>query len=131
MQLFSCHIIIDLQVLIESAKIAPDMQLDLNRRRKNITRFTYEFTSFQGWRVTLCRRQEHFTRYFSDKQYGSAEAALRAAEQVLEHVKKLLLDCPDNPGLAFERCRQLSMQSEYPLGIRPRKGPRKAKAPSA
>ena len=57
------------------------MQIDIHKRRKNITRFTYEFTSFQGWRVTLCRRQEHFTRYFSDKQYGSAEAGEAAVER--------------------------------------------------
>ena len=75
------------------------MQIDIHQRRKNITRFTYEFTSFQGWRVTLCRRQKHFTRYFSDKQYGSAEAALRAAIEVLDQVKQRLNASPDEPAL--------------------------------
>ncbi len=108
-----------------------DMHTDLNRRRKNITRFTYEFTSFQGWRVTLCRQQEHFTRYFSDKQYGGAEASLRAAEEMLERVKQFLNASPNNPALAFAKCRQLSHGGEYPPGLRPRKDDRKANAPSA
>lgn len=100
------------------------MQIDIHKPRKNITRFTYEFTSFQGWRVTLCRRQEHFTRYFSDKQYGSAEAALQAAIEVLEHVKHRLNALPDDPARVFEECRELVPRSDYPTGVRPRKGTR-------
>lgn len=98
------------------------MQIDIHKRRKNITRFTYEFTSFQGWRVTLCRRQEHFTRYFSDKQYGSAEAALQAAIEVLDQVKQRLNASPDEPGRVFEVCRDLVPRGDYPAGVRPRKG---------
>ena len=97
------------------------MQIDIHQRRKNITRFTYEFTSFQGWRVTLCRRQKHFTRYFSDKQYGSAEAALRAAIEVLDQVKQRLNASPDEPGRVFEVCRDLAPRGDYPIGMRPRK----------
>lgn len=97
------------------------MHIDINQARKNITRFTYEFTSFQGWRVTLCRKQKHFTRYFSDKQYGSPEAALSAAVEVLDRVKEHLKIYPNDPARAFEQCRDIEPQSGYPTGMRPRK----------
>lgn len=90
---------------------------------KNITRFTYEFTSFQGYRVTLCRKQVHFTRYFSDKQYGGQEAALKAAEETLQRVKENLKQYPDDPAKAFELCRTESQLGRYPRGLRPRKNP--------
>lgn len=106
------------------------MQIDINQPRKNITRFTYEFTSFQGWRVTLCRQQKHFTRYFSDKQYGGAEASLRAAMEVLERVKEHLRLYPNDPGRAFEQCRDIEPQTSFPNGMRPRKD-KKAHTPSA
>ena len=97
------------------------MQIDMNQPRKNITRFTYEFTSFQGWRVTLCRQQKHFTRYFSDKQYGGAEASLLAAMEVLELVKERLRVFPNDPARAFEMCRDVEPQTGFPAGMRPRK----------
>ena len=97
------------------------MRLDINQPRKNITRFTYQFTSFQGWRVTLCRRQIHFTRYFSDKQYGSPEESLRAAIKVLERVKEHLRLYPNDPGHAFKLCQGIETRTSYPAGMRPRK----------
>jgi hypothetical protein len=39
---------------------------------KNLTRYTYENTDFQGWRVSIQRCGRIVTRYFSDLQYGSA-----------------------------------------------------------
>lgn len=90
--------------------------------QKNITRFTYEFTSFQGWRVTLCRKQLHFTRYFSDKQYGGANAAYEAALAVRNRLLDYLRMYPDEPGRAFDLCREDGPQSRYPKGLRPRKG---------
>ncbi len=88
---------------------------------RNITRFTYEFTSFQGWRVTLCRNQVHFTRYFSDKQYGGEQAALEAALATRNHVLACLRDYPGEPEKAFELCREEQPQTCYPRGLRPRK----------
>ncbi|MBQ9835965.1 MAG: hypothetical protein IJO34_06575 [Akkermansia sp.] len=89
---------------------------------RNITRFTYEFTSFQGWRVTLCRNQVHFTRYFSDKQYGSEEASLDAAVEMRNRVLESLRHHRDNPELAFAPFRQEVLATNYPQGLRPRKG---------
>ena len=48
-------------------------------RIKNITRFTYARSGFQGWRLSVCRCHAHYTRYFSDRQYGGEQAALAAA----------------------------------------------------
>ena len=88
---------------------------------RNITRFTYEFTSFQGWRVTLCRNQMHFTRYFSDKQYGGEAAALEAAVATRNLVLARLKDFPDDPEKAFDLCREEQQHTCYPRGLRPRK----------
>lgn len=88
---------------------------------KNITRFTYEFTSFQGYRVTLCRRQVHFTRYFSDKQYGGQEGAYKAAVETRTRLLEALKTYPDDPEKAFAICRSESLESNYPRGLRPRK----------
>ncbi|MDB4669867.1 hypothetical protein OAF33_02365 [bacterium] len=50
------------------------------KSRKNLTRFTYETTAFEGWRLCLSRAGTTFTRYFSDKQYGGPRKSLNAAE---------------------------------------------------
>jgi len=94
--------------------------LDMKKIR-NITRFTYEFTSFQGWRVTLCRKQTHFTRYFSDRQYGGEKAAYEAALAMRDKLLQCLRECPDDPERAFRQCRDDKEQSCYPKGLRPRK----------
>ncbi len=88
---------------------------------RNITRFTYEFTSFQGWRVTLCRKHVHFTRYFSDKQYGSEEASLAAAISMRDRVLERLHIMPENPEQAFAPFRTEVLVTGYPQGLRPRK----------
>ncbi|HIX20571.1 MAG TPA: hypothetical protein H9862_08240 [Candidatus Akkermansia intestinigallinarum] len=91
------------------------------KRLRNITRFTYEFTSFQGWRLTLCRHQMHFTRYFSDRQYGGESQALEAALAAREHVLALLRSFPDEPQRAFALCRSEQREGCYPRGLHPRK----------
>ncbi len=88
---------------------------------RNITRFTYEFTSFQGWRVTLCRHQIHFTRYFSDRQYGGESEALAAAVATRNRVLENLRIYPDDPERAFALCREEEPHTCYPRGLRPRK----------
>ena len=88
---------------------------------RNITRFTYEFTSFQGLRVTLCRNQIHFTRYFSDKQYGGEAAALAAALNTRNLVLERLREYPGAPEKAFELCRAEQQETCYPRGLRPRR----------
>lgn len=48
-------------------------------KSKNLTRYTYESTDFQGWRVSIQRCGRIITRYFSDLQYGSEEESRAAA----------------------------------------------------
>ncbi|MBE6418217.1 MAG: hypothetical protein E7033_07110 [Akkermansiaceae bacterium] len=92
------------------------------KNMRNITRFTYEFTSFQGWRVTLCRNQLHFTRYFPDKQYGGEAASFEAAVAVRNKVLAKLREYPGDPARAFAECRDAAPASLYPKGLRPGKG---------
>ena len=60
------------------------------KSKRNLTRFTYENTAFQGWRLCLSRGGVTFTKYFSDKQYGGGRKALDVAEKTLGDLKNLL-----------------------------------------
>ncbi len=60
------------------------------KSRKNLTRFTYETTAFQGWRLSLSRTGTTFTKYFSDKKYGGERKALKAADATLKELRDLL-----------------------------------------
>lgn len=60
------------------------------KSKRNLTRFTYENTAFQGWRLCLSRGGVTFTKYFSDKQYGGGRKALDVAEKTLGDLKTLL-----------------------------------------
>ena len=60
------------------------------KSRKNLTRFTYETTAFQGWRLCLSRAGSTFTKYFSDKKYGGERKALKTADGALNDLKDLL-----------------------------------------
>ena len=63
---------------------------------RHITRFTYEFTNFQGWRVAISRQGTTLARYFSDKQYGSSE---EAREQAISFRDMVLEEIRLNPGM--------------------------------
>ena len=60
------------------------------KSKKNLTRFTYDTTAFQGWRLSLSRTGTTFTKYFSDKKYGGERKALKASEATLKELKELL-----------------------------------------
>lgn len=70
--------------------------------QRNITRYTYETTSFQGWRLSICRKWNQFTKYFSDRQYGSEEAAFQAALEMRDRIFEALRQHPDDPRHVFE-----------------------------
>lgn len=55
--------------------------------RKNLTRFTYEKTAFQGWRLCISRGRKTMVKYFSDKRYGNSNKALEAAEETLRKLR--------------------------------------------
>lgn len=96
---------------------------------RNITRFTYENTSFQGWRVTLCRRQRHYTRYFSDRQYGGEAAALQAAVHARAVVLARLEERPNDPSAVFSLCRREEEPAALPAGMHAPRQPRPARRP--
>ena len=58
--------------------------------RKNLTRFTYETAAFEGWRLCVSRAGTTFTKYFSDRKYGSEKKALKEAEKAKSKLLKLL-----------------------------------------
>ncbi|MEN8773713.1 MAG: hypothetical protein ABF379_12280 [Akkermansiaceae bacterium] len=60
------------------------------KSRKNLTRFTYETTAFEGWRLCVSRAGTTFTKYFSDKSYGGGRESLRVAEQTRSRLIKLI-----------------------------------------
>ena len=62
------------------------------KSRKNLTRFTYETAAFEGWRLCISRAGTTFTKYFSDKRYGSERKSLAAADLS----KNKLLNLVDN-----------------------------------
>ena len=57
------------------------------KSKKNLTRFTYETSAFLGWRLNISKAGSTFRKYFSDKQYGSGEDSLAAAEKALTEIK--------------------------------------------
>ena len=59
------------------------------KSRKNLTRFTYDTTGFQGWRLCLSRNGTTFTKYFGEKKYGGPRKSLKAAETALKELKHL------------------------------------------
>ena len=66
--------------------------------KRNLTRFTYETTAFQGWRLCIARGGKTFMRYFSDKQCGGERKALKAAETKLAELKAYLDSAPRKDG---------------------------------
>ncbi len=95
--------------------------------RRYITRFTYEFTSFQGWRVAINRSKCRFVRYFSDLEYGSEEAALQAALSMRTRVMKALERFPGDPQRAFDSIPPAKHYANIPAGLKPRRACRSAK----
>ena len=63
---------------------------------RNIARFTYETSTFQGWRLSLRRRGYQFTAYFADSEYGGEEQALQAALNARERLFAELAAHPDD-----------------------------------
>lgn len=60
------------------------------KSKPNLTRFTYETTAFQGWRLCLSRAGTTFTKYFSDKKHGGPKKSLQAAEKALAELRHLV-----------------------------------------
>ncbi len=72
--------------------------------KKNLTRFTYENTAFQGWRLCISREGKTFVKYFSDKKFGSSEAALAAAEEILAKILTVFEESKKKHGKITRDC---------------------------
>ncbi|MBE6418184.1 MAG: hypothetical protein E7033_06945 [Akkermansiaceae bacterium] len=85
---------------------------------KHITRFTYMFTNFQGWRVAIRRRGYTLTRYFSDRQYLTPEIAHQEAIRFRDEV---LAELEKNPGKEIDILQKHRQKSRpmYPAGLKP------------
>lgn len=66
--------------------------------RKHLTRVIYNTTAFQGWRICVGANVKSFIKYFSDKKYGSDEAARLAAERFLDRIKVLIQQAKEKDG---------------------------------
>lgn len=74
-------------------KIEPQLKMQSTavlKSKRNLTRFTYKTTAFQGWRLCISRGGHTFRRYFSDKDYGGGKGALRASETCLKQLLEVL-----------------------------------------
>ncbi len=74
-------------------------------KARNLTRYTYEKTAFQGWRLCICRNQRQFTRYFSDKALGGEEESFKAALELRDQILKELRATPGDAETVFARHR--------------------------
>ncbi len=70
--------------------------LKWTRDMKNITRYTYEKTSFQGWRLCLSRKKCLYVKYFADRIYGSEEASLAEAQKMRQTILDALAALPSS-----------------------------------
>ncbi len=70
---------------------------------RNITRYTYSRTAFQGWRVCISRSRRQFTRYFSDKAFGGEENSFAAALELRNHLLAALQAEPNNVDAVFAK----------------------------
>lgn len=85
---------------------------------RHITRFTYQFTNFQGWRVAITRQGVALARYFSDRQYGDADAAWEHARSFRDMV---LAELSANPAQtqAILMKHRVQPKRVYPAGLKP------------
>ena len=85
---------------------------------KNITRYTYENTDFQGWCVSIQRCGRIITRYFSDLQYGSEEASYRQALDYRDAVFRAMDahrdDLPEYMDTELRHVQQILLEKGHP-----------------
>lgn len=90
-------------------------------KSKNLTRYTYENTDFQGWRVSIQRCGRIITRYFSDLQYGSEEeskaAAIEYRDAVFANMKTHRDDLPDYMDRELEHVQQILREKSSGLSL--------------
>lgn len=86
---------------------------------RHITRFTYTFTNFQGWRVAIRRQGITLTRYFSDRQYDTPEAACEHAIRFRDMVLAELDAHPEEQAAEILKAHRPQPKKLYPAGLKP------------
>ncbi len=81
-------------------------------RAKNISRYTYKKTAFQGWRLALRRQGHQFVKYFADRQYGDSTAAFKAAVALRNAMLKELKKKEADPAVIFAAAHELMAQQK-------------------
>ncbi len=79
------------------------------QRTRNLTRYTYAKTSFQGWRVCLSCNYRHFVRYVSDKTFGGEENSFAVALQLRDRVRDELSRDPSRVQEIFDKYKAISL----------------------
>lgn len=74
---------------------------------RNITRYSYDYAGFQGWRLAICRYRVNYVRYFADREYGGAKESLAAA---MEERKKIFARMESFPGEAGRILEEFTAQ---------------------
>lgn len=103
----------------------------MDHNLKNITRYTYEDSSFLGWRVAFCRNGRHFTRYFPDRIYGGKERSLEAAIEVRDAMRQLLDRQSDGTDAIFHLFEGFKTKLKYRASLKPPKRKKKQDDPPA
>ena len=75
-------------------------------RAKNISRYTYKKTAFQGWRLAISRKGHTFVKYFGDKQFEGYRSAFRAALEVRDAILHELKQPGADPAVVFRAARE-------------------------
>ena len=66
----------------------------MGKENKNLTRYTLENSTFEGWRMSLCRNKVVLTVYFPDRDYGGPEACRAAAAALRDTILERMQNEP-------------------------------------
>lgn len=75
-------------------------------RAKNISRFTYKKTAFQGWRLAISRKGHAFIKYFGDSQYKNYRESFRAALEARDAILYELQQPNADPAVVFKAAKE-------------------------
>lgn len=75
-------------------------------KAKNISRYNYKKTGFQGWRLAITRKGLNFIKYFSDVQYDGFRESFRAAVEARNAILHELEMPGADPALIFRVAKE-------------------------
>ncbi|MBQ3526306.1 MAG: hypothetical protein Q4A24_05605 [Akkermansia sp.] len=81
-------------------------------RAKNISRYNYKKTAFQGWRLAITRKGHTFIKYFADAKYGDFRESFKAAVEARNAILYELKNATASPETIFNAAKELLTQQE-------------------